>query len=248
MSVPRWLALLVCALLLGTGSAHAGATGSVKKLPGQSKSRQAAAPRVKMMKLGLQAVACAEAAGLPKAQRLALIDYSVPANLPRLWVLDLATGETLFREQVAHGKGTGEARAVRFSNEPESYTSSLGLFRTLDTYDGSNGYSLRLEGLEPGINDRAFERRIVMHGADYVSDAFIKISGRLGRSFGCPAVRRSIARPLIDSLKHEQYLFAYYPDPAWLKSSPYLACTTASQRVPVKAAGARHASGTGAAD
>lgn len=211
-------------MLASTGVASAaskhGKHSSAKK--SRAKSSE---PRHEVLKLGLQAVACAEDSGQPKAQRLALIDYSLSANVPRLWVYDLATGKVLFHERVAHGRGTGEAMAARFSNEPESFTSSLGLYRTLETYDGSNGYSLRLHGMEPGFNDRAYDRQIVMHGADYVSEDFIKASGRLGRSYGCPAVRREVAQPMIDSLKHGQYLFAYYPDAAWLKTSQFLACS-----------------------
>jgi hypothetical protein len=174
---------------------------------------------------GLEAVDCAIRAGEPPAKRLAVIDYRLPSSRPRLWVLDLATGKVLFEEWVAHGRGSGEARAVRFSNIEDSKRSSLGLYRTLETYEGDNGYSLRLQGLETGFNDRAGARSIVMHGADYVSPAFIRTTGRLGRSYGCPAVRREIARPLIDSIKNGQYLFAYYPDAAWLTTSAYLDCT-----------------------
>ena len=174
---------------------------------------------------GLEAVDCAIRAGQPPAQRLAVIDYRLPSDRPRLWVLDLQTGAVLFEELVAHGRGSGEAHAAHFSNVDNSQRSSLGLYRTLGSYDGDNGYSLRLEGLEPGFNDRAFSRAIVMHGADYVSRTFIKTAGRLGRSHGCPAVRREIAAPLIDTIKDGQYLFAYYPDAAWLARSAYLGCT-----------------------
>jgi hypothetical protein len=174
---------------------------------------------------GLEAVDCARRAGQPPAERLAVIDYRLPSDTPRLWVLDLATGKVLFEELVAHGRGSGEARAVRFSNIEDSKSSSLGLYRTMETYDGDNGYSLRLQGLETGFNDRAWSRSIVMHGADYVSSSFIRTTGRLGRSHGCPAVRREVAKPLIDSIKDGQYLFAYYPDAAWLATSAYLGCT-----------------------
>ena len=183
----------------------------------------------------LEAVDCAIRSGQAPAQRLTVIDYRLPSHRPRLWVLDLATGKLLFEELVAHGRGSGEARAVRFSNVENSYSSSLGLYRTLGTYDGENGYSLRLEGLEPGFNDRAWSRSIVMHGADYVSSAFIRAVGRLGRSHGCPAVRREVAKPLIDSIKEGQYLFAYYPDAAWLADSSFFGCTNAG----VVKAGAR---------
>jgi hypothetical protein len=175
-------------------------------------------PRV--LHLAARALRCA-ATG---AQRLAVIDYSLPSTRPRLWVFDLAHGRLLFEELVSHGRGSGDAQAQTFSNVPESHQSSLGLFRTLDPYRGRNGYSLRLQGLEPGINDRALERAIVIHGADYVSPSFIARTGRLGRSHGCPAVRQGVIRPLIDSIKGDQYLFVYYPDAHWLRTSTFLNC------------------------
>jgi hypothetical protein len=186
-------------------------------------ARTQAAPN-RAVATGLAALACAQAAGLPRAERLAVIDYSLPSSHKRLWVIELASGRTLFHERVAHGRGSGEARAVHFSNEDESHRTSLGLFRTLEAYDGRNGYSLRLDGLESGVNDRAYLRGIVMHGADYVSEGFLRSVGRLGRSHGCPAVRREVARPLIDSLREGQYLFAYAEDAAWLRRSPFLGC------------------------
>lgn len=174
----------------------------------------------KVLRLAARAINCAD----PDAERLAVIDFSRSANEERLWVFDLRQEELLFKELVSHGQGTGQEYARTFSNTPESHQSSLGLFRTKQSYNGSNGYSLRLEGLEPGINDLAYERAIVMHGADYVSEDFIQANGRLGRSWGCPAVPTDVARPLIDSLEDEQYLFAYYPDQEWLDSSEFLAC------------------------
>ena len=173
-----------------------------------------------VLALAASALSCAD----PDAERLAVIDYSLPSSEPRLWVFDLQRKALLFEELVSHGRGSGDALASRFSNTPESHQSSLGLFRTMNTYYGRNGYSLRLEGLEPGVNHLAYERAIVMHGADYVSESFIEQTGRLGRSLGCPAVRQEVTYPLIDSLKEEQYLFAYYPDPEWLASSAYLDC------------------------
>ena len=101
-----------------------------------------------------------------------MIDYSRPSTQKRLWVFDLRTRALLYEELVAHGRGSGENVATSFSNDPESHQSSLGLFRTEDTYVGRNGYSLRLRGLDAGFNDHAYERAIVMHGAPYVSDDF----------------------------------------------------------------------------
>lgn len=179
-------------------------------------------PRV--LDAALSALACAGASGVQPARRLAVIDYSLPSIQPRLWVFDLQDRRLLFRELVAHGRNSGENLATRFSNEPDSYTSSLGLFRTLESYDGRNGYSLRMEGLEPGINDRAYDRALVIHGADYVDPGFAQKVGRIGRSQGCPAVRTAVAQELIDALKDGQLLFAWYPEPAWAGASGYARC------------------------
>ena len=180
-------------------------------------------PRV--LQLALEARDCAAAElGQPASPRLAVIDYSRPSTAPRLWVFDLVANKLLFREVVAHGQGTGENMAMHFSNSDGSHQSSLGLFRTADTYQGHNGYSLRMQGLEPGTHDAAMARAIVMHGAAYVNPQMAQSTGRLGRSWGCPALRPEVAHQVIDSLKGGQMLFAYYPDSGWLKRSPFLGC------------------------
>jgi L,D-transpeptidase catalytic domain len=125
---------------------------------------------------------------------------------------------------VAHGQGSGHNVPTAFSNVEGTHQSSLGLFVTTETYTGRNGYSLRMDGLEPGFNDQAMARAIVMHGASYVDADRGAAMGRLGRSWGCPAVRTAVAKPLIDSLKGGQFLFAYYPDPDWLARSRLLRC------------------------
>lgn len=185
----------------------------------------AAAPAAdrQVIALALEARGCADAAAT--ARRLAVIDYSLPSTEPRLWVFDLERGTLLYAEHVAHGQGSGENYAHAFSNGHGSHQSSLGLFVTAETYYGRNGYSLRMDGLERGINDQARERAIVMHGADYVNPAQARNFGRLGRSWGCPAVRPQVAREIIDTLSGGQLLFAYYPDEEWLAGSPLLACT-----------------------
>jgi hypothetical protein len=176
-----------------------------------------------VLKLALNAASCARSVGEVGNERLlTVIDYSRASTEPRLWVLDLVREKVLFEELVAHGRGSGENYATRFSNAEGSHQTSLGLFRTADTYVGSNGYSLRLDGLEPGVNDRARERAIVMHGAPYVSDAQLRMVGRLGRSHGCPALRPAIARSLIDTIKQGSLVFAYYPDKRWLRGSRFL--------------------------
>jgi hypothetical protein len=194
----------------------------------------AAAPDAdpKVLALATRAADCARRQGLLQGfNHLAVIDYSRPSTQPRLWVFDVARGKLLYQELVAHGRNTGEKLAERFSNVEGSKMSSLGLFQTADTYYGSNGYSLRLRGLDAGFNDNALARAIVMHGAPYVSEAIASRLGRLGRSWGCPAVRQEVARTVIDTLKGGALLFAYYPDGKWLKESPLLQCRDAESRI-----------------
>ncbi len=176
-----------------------------------------------VFKLALGAAGCAVRAGVVAAPAtLTVIDYSKPSTDKRLWVVDLATHALLYEELVAHGQGSGANVATTFSDEPNTHRSSLGLFVAEDTYVGHNGYSLRLDGLDRGFNDRARARAIVIHGARYVSAEFAHTQGRLGRSWGCPAVREAVARELIDHIKGGGLVFAYYPDPQWLASSQYL--------------------------
>jgi hypothetical protein len=176
-----------------------------------------------VLELALRATSCAERRGLlADPSTLTVIDYSRPSTATRLFVLDLASGALIRQELVAHGRNSGDNLATHFSNVPGSYQSSLGLFVTLDRYVGRHGRSLRLEGLEHGINDRAFERAIVMHGASYVGAEFAAVAGRIGRSFGCPAVRREAVDALIDRIHGGSAVFAYYPDPAWLARSSFL--------------------------
>ena len=175
-----------------------------------------------VLRLALNAATCARTATGFTKDLLTVIDYSKASTEPRLWVLDLVHERVLFEERVAHGRGSGDNYATRFSNDDGSHQTSLGLFKTADTYVGNNGYSLRLDGLESGVNDRARERAIVFHAAAYVSDASVQTLGRLGRSWGCPALRPAIARTLIDTIKNGSLVFAYYPDQSWLKSSRFL--------------------------
>jgi L,D-transpeptidase catalytic domain len=153
---------------------------------------------------------------------LTIIDYSRPSTEPRLFVIDVPASRVRFRELVAHGRGSGENAAERFSNDSGSHMSSLGVFRSAGTYLGEHGLSLQLDGLEPGFNDRARERAIVLHGARYVSAASIAALGRLGRSWGCPAVRPEVAKPLIETIKDGSLVVGYYPDAEWLEGSAFL--------------------------
>jgi hypothetical protein len=185
--------------------------------------RQAPGLKAEVLRMALKATGCAAEQGLVKRKDLlTVIDYSLPSTEPRLFTFDLLTQTLVFRELVAHGKNSGGNLANFFSNSPGSLATSIGLFVTADTYIGSNGYSLRLRGLEEGVNDMAMDRAIVMHGAPYVSRAAVKALGRLGRSWGCPAVRKEVARKMIDTLRGGTPIFAYYPDKNWLTESPFV--------------------------
>lgn len=173
--------------------------------------------------LALQSAASAVERGLAALpSTLTVIDYSRPSTEPRMWVFDVQTHALLFHELVSHGRGSGKTMATSFSNMASSNMTSLGLFKTAEPYVGHNGYSLRLDGLEKGMNDHARERAIVIHGAPYVNAVTARANGYLGRSLGCPAVRPEIAHQLIDTVKGGGLIFAYYPDRAWLRSSQYL--------------------------
>jgi hypothetical protein len=212
-----FLAFLGVAALMAFPVGRAGATGRVDPLA-------AAAPNAnaKVLALALGALSCHQKRAGDAPEILGVIDYSMPSSDPRFWVFDLRTEALLFEERVAHGRNSGANYAERFSNQDGSLMSSLGAFETAGTYIGHNGYSLRLKGLEPGFNDHAEERAIVIHGARYVSDESVLQQGRIGRSFGCPAVRPAVAPKLIDTLRDHAFLFAYYPDPDWLRRSNLL--------------------------
>jgi hypothetical protein len=221
----------------GSESLDAGAgvrpTASTESASDYSRSRWAAGTLGSIdstvFDLALGAASCAVRAGaVDDPSTLTVIDYSKPSTARRLWVFDLRARKLLWEELVAHGQGTGDNFARRFSNDDGTHQTSLGLFVTGETYVGSNGYSLRLDGLDEGVNDRARARAIVMHGAPYVSDAFIKANGRLGRSWGCPALRADVSRQVIDRVKGGSLVFSYYPDQEWLSSSKYLGSCAAA--------------------
>ncbi|MBZ0113494.1 MAG: murein L,D-transpeptidase catalytic domain family protein [Thermoanaerobaculia bacterium] len=181
--------------------------------------------------LALDAYTCAESRDEIKSPGiLTVIDYSLPSTKPRFWVFDLDTPSLLYKELVAHGKGTGENFAKKFSNRQGSKQTSLGLFVTAGTYYGRNGKSLYLHGLEKGVNDAAYDRTIVMHGAWYVSNKFVRQHGRLGRSWGCPALRKEVASDVIDTIRDGSAVFAYYPDQNWLAKSEFLSCSDSGNR------------------
>lgn len=153
---------------------------------------------------------------------LSICDFSLSSREKRLWIIDLHSGEIVFNSLVAHGQGTGEEYATRFSNRVNSHQSSLGFYVTSSTYQGSNGYSMRLLGMDKDFNDKALQRAIVMHGADYVSEAFILANRRIGRSWGCPAVPLNLARPIIDRIKDGTCLYIHHPSETFLQASVWL--------------------------
>lgn len=152
---------------------------------------------------------------------LTLIDFSKPSTEKRLYVFDMNAKKLLFTSVVAHGKNSGDKYATSFSNKNGSHKSSLGFYLTGGTYQGSNGYSLILDGLEKGVNDQARRRAIVIHGADYANPEVAKC-GRLGRSFGCPALPRALTRPIIDAIKGGSVLFIYAEKQDYLAQSSIL--------------------------
>jgi hypothetical protein len=186
------------------------------------------APRLapQALEIALTALQRLQAAGAKvRTDVVTVIDYTKPSTERRLWVFDLAHSRVLFEELAAHGKNSGDLRAVRFSNTPNSLMTSLGAFLTGDTYIGQHGLSLRLQGLEKGVNDNSMERALVIHAAAYVNDAIAKAKGRIGRSWGCPAVRPEISRSLIQTVQGGTLVLAYYPDKAWLQTSKLVGVT-----------------------
>jgi hypothetical protein len=160
--------------------------------------------------------------GLDSKQLLTVIDYSKPSYEKRLWVFNMKTGQPLFNTWVAHGKNSGGVKATSFSNQPGSLKSSLGVFVTAEPYVGGDGYSLRIKGLEHGFNSNAYNRDVVIHGARYVNSATIRARGDVGRSWGCPAVSKKLSTALINTIKGNTVIVAYYPDKNWLTHSKFL--------------------------
>jgi hypothetical protein len=188
---------------------------------------QTANLRPEVLELGLEAYEQAEERGCVHRPVLTIIDYELPSYEKRLWAIDMESGRVLYQEWVAHGMGKPRGsggdmeEALSFSNDKGTLKSCLGLFLTAKTYYGRHGYSLKLDGLEEGVNDNARERLIVLHSAHYVSED--RADDRLiGRSWGCPAVRPGIVKILIDAIKEGSVLWVYYPHEEWLEESEFL--------------------------
>lgn len=180
--------------------------------------------RPPLVVLALSAYNNAQKAGFGNKHLFSIIDYSLPSTANRLWVIDLDNNQVIFSEKVAHGIGSGELYATRFSDQIDSKETSIGMYMTTNNgYKGRHGYALRLKGLEPGFNDLALKRAIVLHSATYVSDDFIHIHGYIGQTWGCPAINGRNLRGIINTLKGGTLIFAYANDPLWLKHSRFLA-------------------------
>lgn len=184
-------------------------------------SHEAPALNKKVLKLALTAYQKAAVKGAVKKPILTVIDYSLPSSKQRMWIFDLRKDHLLYNTYVAHGKNSGADVPHHFSNVTSSKQTSLGTYVTRDTYIGHKGYSLNLQGLEKGFNDNAYNRRVVIHGAWYVEPDFIRKAGRAGRSWGCPSIAQTLAKPVINTIKGGSIVFAYYPDSNYLSHSGY---------------------------
>jgi len=157
-----------------------------------------------------------------ESQVITICDLELPSVNDRMWIIDLDQKKVLFNTYVAHGQGSGEDGALTFSNNSSTHKSSLGFYVTGDTYEGEHGTSLHLNGMDQGFNDAAYDRSIVVHGADYVCKQYISKKNRIGRSWGCPAVPSKLSLPIINTIKDGTCLFIYYPEPKYLQASCWL--------------------------
>jgi hypothetical protein len=153
---------------------------------------------------------------------LSIVDFSLPSTEKRLWILDMETNKIIYHTYVSHGKNTGGNMATKFSNTPNSLQSSLGFYVTAETYYGKNGLSLFIDGMEEEFNSNARDRYVVIHGADYAQESSIKRLGRLGRSYGCPAVPTKISKEIINKIKGGSALFIYHTNKDYISNSTYL--------------------------
>ena len=186
------------------------------------KAKSVAMPKFECFTKALNGFKRLKAQGKIKKDLLTLIDFSQSSTTKRLWIIDMTTNTVLYNTLVAHGKNSGDDFATDFSNAASSNKSSLGFYATGEIYQGKHGASLRLDGLERGINDNARNRAVVMHAADYVSEGFIKAHKRLGRSQGCPALPNALNKEVINLIKGKSCLFIYHPTQKYAASSKLL--------------------------
>lgn len=179
---------------------------------------------------GLQGYMGLVSNGTVKNNVLSIVDFSLPSSKKRLFVIDVTTGKLLFNTFVSHGRNSGKEMATEFSNDQNSFKSSLGFYVTGNTYKGEHGYSLRLEGMEAGINDNAYNRSIVMHAAKYVNEKVVRMTGFLGRSLGCPAVPPQLHKAIINTIKDGSCLFLYSPDTVYLSRTKMITKPAAMQQ------------------
>jgi hypothetical protein len=178
-------------------------------------------PRV--LKLAIEAYNNAVCEGKVKHTYLTIVDFSKPSDDKRFWVIDMRHQRVLFYTYVSHGKNSGSQEyAHRFSNKMNSLESSLGVIETGSAFMGSEGYSMRLYGLEPGINDNIYERYIVMHSANYASQSFVQKYGYAGETWGCLAVDPALIKPIVNTIKDGSIIVNYYPDRTWIHRSAFL--------------------------
>ena len=177
-----------------------------------------------VLRLALEAYDCAVSEGYGHHQILSIIDFSLPSSYRRLWIFNLKNNHLLFHTYVAHGVGSGGLMATRFSNIPNSYESSLGLYLTGRSYYGEWGYAMRLHGLTRGFDNNVYRRAIVMHGAPYVSAQMVREYGEIGETRGCTAVPLKLVHPIVNRIREGSFIFAYYPETAWLQDSDLLHC------------------------
>ncbi len=196
------------------------ADSNIESIYNQLNSNQFELPNFESFAAALKGYYSLKEKGLVQKDILTLVDFSLSSNTKRLWVIDLNTNSILYNSLVAHGRNTGEEYANTFSNANSSYKSSLGLYLTGEVYNGKHGMSLKLDGLEKGINDNARQRGVVIHSANYVSDYFIKCNKRLGRSQGCPAIPIELLSGIVNTIKNKSCFFIYHPSRNSEKTSP----------------------------
>ena len=215
-----WATLGSCCVMLPV---HA-ATGAWPRIEQLAARIHAQAPNIGLRAIttALEAYAHVRQEHLTDKPLVTIVDYAVASARRRLAVADVHSGKVLYYTYVAHGKGSGDDFATHFSNQPGTDASSLGVYLTGRTYYGEHGYSLRLHGLDPHFNTAAYRRAIVIHSAWYVSKAFARDHGRMGRSWGCFALSRKVESEVVKLIQDHTVLVGYYPDPKWLDSSPFL--------------------------